>query len=150
MKLTDILAKAGSKKARKRVGRGIGSGLGKTAGRGTKGAKSRSGFKRKRAYEGGQMALVRRLPKRGFTNALFRVRYDVVNLDDLEKWFQAGETVDLRTLVDRGLIKSDHGRLKVLGAGELSKMLTVIAEGVSASARQKIEAAGGQVQLAGK
>ncbi len=150
MKLTEVLEKAGKHKARKRVGRGQGSGNGKTCGRGHKGAKSRSGYKRRVAHEGGQMSLVRRLPKRGFTNAPFRVRYDVVNLWNLDKWFEEGDTVDLATLVSRGLIKSRHDRLKVLGTGELSKKLTVVAEGISESARKKIEAAGGTVQDAPK
>ena len=125
MKLTEVLEKAGKHKARKRVGRGQGSGNGKTCGRGHKGAKSRSGYKRRVAHEGGQMSLVRRLPKRGFTNAPFRVRYDVVNLWNLDKWFEEGDTVDLATLVSRGLIKSRHDRLKVLGTGELSKKESV-------------------------
>ena len=93
------------------------------------------------------MSLVRRLPKRGFTNAPFRVRYDVVNLRHLEKWFESGDTVDLKSIVDRGLIKARHGRLKILATGELSKSLTVVTEGISETARQKIEAAGGQVQV---
>ena len=147
MKLKEVLQKAGKHKSRKRVGRGQGSGNGKTCGRGHKGAKSRSGFKRRVAFEGGQMSLVRRLPKRGFTNAPFKIRYDVVNLLYLEKWFESGDTVDLTTIVDRGLIKSRHGRLKILGTGDLSKSLTVVTEGISETARQKIEAAGGLVQV---
>ncbi len=150
MKLDEILEKAGKHRYRKRVGRGPGSGHGKTSGRGHKGAKSRSGWKRRAAYEGGQMSLVRRLPKRGFTNAAFRLRYDVVKLWHLDRWFEAGDTVDLATLVERGYVKSRHDRLKILGTGELSKKLTVVAEGVSESARQKIEAAGGQVRVVRK
>ncbi len=146
MKLTEILAKAGKKKSRKRVGRGQGSGHGKTAGRGQNGAKSRSGWRQRLAYEGGQMPLMRRLPKRGFSNAPFRVRYDVVNIRFLEKWFEAGDTVDLETLSKRGCLKPRHGRLKILATGELSKKLTVVADGISAAARRKIEEAGGEVK----
>jgi len=149
MKLTEILEKAGKHKRRHRVGRGPGSGSGKTSGRGHKGAKARSGYKRRVGYEGGQMSIIRRLPKRGFSNEPFRVRFDVVNLWNLAKWFEAGDTIDLETLVARGLIAPRHGRLKVLGSGELSKKLTVVADGISAAAREKIEAAGGQVEITG-
>lgn len=147
MKLTEVLGKAGKHKARKRVGRGQGSGQGCTSGRGNKGAHSRSGWKRRLSHEGGQMALMRRLPKRGFSNAAFRNRFDVVNLRFLEKWFEDGSQVDLATLESRGLVCSRHGRLKILGTGELSKKLTVVADAISESARGKIEAAGGQVKL---
>ena len=146
LKLSDVLGRAGKKKARKRVGRGQGSGNGKTAGRGQNGAKSRSGWKQRLAYEGGQMPLMRRLPKRGFTNAPFKRRFDVVNLRFLEKCFESGDTVDLAVLEERGVLKSRHGRLKILGTGELSKKLTVVADGISEGARQKIEAAGGEIR----
>jgi large subunit ribosomal protein L15 len=150
MKLTEILSKAGKKTSRKRVGRGQGSGTGKTSGRGHKGAGQRSGFKKNRpAFEGGQMPLVRRLPKRGFTNAPFRRRFDVVNVKLLEKWFEAGDSVDLAVLQSRGLIKPRHGRLKILGAGELSKKLTVVADAISDTARRKIEEAGGSAESSG-
>ena len=150
MKLTDILAKAGKKTARKRGGRGQGSGNGKTSGRGHNGAGQRSGFKKNRpAFEGGQMPLVRRTPKRGFTNAPFRRQFDVANVKLLEKWFEAGDSVSLDVLKSRGLIKPRHGRLKVLGAGELSKNLTIVADAISETARQKIEEAGGSVESTG-
>ncbi len=147
MKLTEILEKAGRRPARKRRGRGQGSGNGKTAGRGHKGAHSRSGWSRREAYEGGQMSLVRRTPKRGFSNALFRRRYDIVNLSVLDQAFEAGDEVRLEALAERGLIKARHGRLKVLGTGELTKSLKVFAHRLSASAQQKISAAGGSVEL---
>lgn len=147
MDLSEILAKAGRHRRRKRRGRGQGSGLGKTSGRGHKGAKARSGWKRRDDYEGGQMPLVRRIPKRGFTNAPFRKRYDVVNVSALEDGFEAGATVSLETLVEKGVLKPRHGRLKVLATGELKKGLTVVADAVSASARAKIEAAGGKVEV---
>ena len=149
MKLTEILSKAGKKTLRKRVGRGQGSG-GKTSGRGHKGAGQRSGFKKNRpAFEGGQMPLVRRMPKRGFTNAPFRRRFDVVNDKSLEKWFEAGDSVARGVLQSRGLITPRHGRLKILGAGELSKNLAVVADAISETARRKIEEAGGSAESSG-
>ena len=150
MKLTEILSKAGKKTSRKRVGRGQGSGTGKTSGRGHKGAGQRSGFKKNRpAFEGGQMPLVRRVPKRGVTNAPFRRRFDGVNGKLLEKWFEAGDSVNLAVLQSRGLIKPRHGRLKILGAGELSKNLAVVADAISDTARRKIEEAGGSAESSG-
>ena len=149
MNITDVLARAAGRPDRKRCGRGRGSGLGKTSGRGQKGAKSRSGWKRRYGYEGGQMPLVRRVPKRGFLNALFRVRYDVINVADLELHFEAGSVVRLSDIAERGLMKPRHGRLKVLGGGELTKSLTVVADAVSAAARGKVEAKGGKIELVG-
>lgn len=138
MKLHDLSSAAGSKKARKRVGRGPGSGLGKTAGRGEKGQKSRSGYSQRAGFEGGQMPLVRRVPKRGFTN-IFRTEYAVVNLADLSD-FEGDVTPDV--LAARGMMR--RGRpLKVLGDGDVDRALTVKAHAFSASARSKIEAAGG-------
>jgi large subunit ribosomal protein L15 len=148
MQVAEILERAGKKPTRKRVGRGPGSGLGKTSGRGHKGAKSRSGWKRRYSYEGGQLPLIRRLPKRGFSNARFRVLYDVVNLSTLDEVFDSGSRVDLAALVARGVLKPRHGRLKVLGSGELSKKLTIAADRISESARQKVEKAGGSVETA--
>ena len=145
MDRSDVLKAAGKHRRRNRVGRGPGSGNGKTSGRGHKGAHSRSGWTRRYYFEGGQMPLVRRVGKRGFSNEPFRTRYDVVNLSVLEELFQAGDTVDLDVLVRRGVLKSRHGRLKVLGTGELSKQLTVRAAKVSESARKKVEQAGGTV-----
>jgi len=149
MDLTELCRKARKRRPRKRRGRGQGSGIGGTSGRGNKGAKARSGWKARYAYEGGQMPLIRRMPKIGFTNAVFRKRYDVINLDALEANFDAGSTVELATLEERHILNARNKRLKVLGSGDLQKSLTVVAHAVSASARRKIEAAGGKVQLLG-
>jgi large subunit ribosomal protein L15 len=144
--LNNLKAPAGSTHKKKRVGRGPGSGLGKTAGRGSKGQKSRSGFSRMRGFEGGQMPLHRRLPKRGFTNIFKRV-WAEVNLSDLEKAFEAGATVTPETLVERGLVRKSRAKsIVVLGQGELQKSLHVSAHRFSATARQKIEAAGGKAE----
>ena len=144
MKLSDIADNAGSRKKRMRVGRGIGSGKGKQAGRGGKGQTARSGVRIK-GFEGGQMPLHRRLPKRGFTN-IFKKEHAVVNVSDLER-FDNGVTVDEGALRKAGLVKGQtpHG-IKVLGDGKLSKKLTVQAAKFSASARKQIEAAGGTCQ----
>lgn len=138
MKLHELSPAKGSNKKRKRVGRGPGSGLGKTAGRGSKGQKSRSGYSRRLGFEGGQMPLIRRVPKRGFTN-IFRTSYSVVNLSDLEGW--EGE-VTPETLLAAGLVRRGMP-VKVLGDGECSAALTVKAHKFSKSARSKIEEAGG-------
>lgn len=135
----------GSKQERRRVGRGIGSGLGKTAGRGHKGQKARSGGGVRRGFEGGQMPLVRRIPKRGFTNEL-RKEMAVVNVKDLNR-FEEGEVVTPERLKEVGLVKKINHGVKVLGDGELTKRLTVKAHRFSEAARQKIEAAGGQVEV---
>ena len=138
MKLHDLGPRKGSRFTRKRVGRGPGSGTGKTAGRGHKGQRSRSGFSQRFGFEGGQMPLVRRVPKRGFTN-IFRVEYSTVNVSTLESL--DGE-VSPESLLERGMVR--RGRpVKILGDGEISKALTVRAHKFSRSARQKIEAAGG-------
>ena len=140
MKLHDLAPAQGSKKARKRVGRGPGSGLGKTAGRGHKGQKSRSGYTRRDGFEGGQMPLVRRVPKRGFTN-IFRTEYAVINVEQLAA-LSGQDEVTPESLGAAGLVH--RGKLlKVLGDGEISQALTVKAHAFSKSARQKIEAAGG-------
>jgi large subunit ribosomal protein L15 len=144
MELNDLKPKKGSRHAKKRVGRGPGSGHGKTSSRGEKGQKSRSGYSGKRGFEGGQMPLHRRLPKRGFTN-IFKKDYAVVNLSDLER-FDNGATVDETAFRQAGLVKGQHDGIKVLGDGELSKKLTVSATKFSASARKQIEAAGGTCQ----
>lgn len=149
MIVSEVLAKVKKRPTRKRCGRGRGSGLGKTSGRGHKGAGARSGFKNKYSYGGGQVPIFRRMPKRGFTNSRFRIRYDIVNLDLLNSHFQAGETVSLEVLVGRGLLREEHGRLKVLGDGELTKKLNLVAHRVSGSARQKIESLGGTIQSVG-
>ncbi len=146
--LSDLRPNPGSTKNRKRVGRGPGSGLGKTSGRGEKGQKSRSGFARKPGFEGGQMPLFRRLPRRGFNN-IFRVEYAVLNLQQLEL-FRAGATVGPEDFVAKGFIgKNETGTVKVLGKGKLSKALTVKAHRFSASAKEAIEKAGGKVELIG-
>lgn len=146
MSLNNLKPAAGSKFARKRVGRGPGSGNGKTAGRGNKGAQSRSGYSYKRGFEGGQMPLHRRVPKRGFNNADFRTEYEVVNLDQLEARFDAGATVTPEALRAAGLIGGREPRVKVLARGEVSKALTVQAHKFSGKAAEKIAAAGGTAE----
>jgi len=144
MTLSNLKPPAGSKREHKRVGRGQGSGNGKTAGRGHKGAQSRSGYSFKRGFEGGQMPLHRRVPKRGFHNP-FRVEYAVVNLDTLGERFEAGTTVTPELLRERGVVRSD-GKIKVLGRGELAVALTVRAHKFSGKAAEKIAAAGGAAE----
>jgi large subunit ribosomal protein L15 len=144
MELNNLKPKKGARHAKKRVGRGPGSGHGKTSGRGEKGQKSRSGFSRKLGFEGGQMPLHRRIPKRGFTN-IFKKEYAVINLADLER-FDNGATVDEAALRAAGLVKGQNDGVKVLGNGKLSKKLTVSATKFSETARKSIEAAGGTVQ----
>jgi large subunit ribosomal protein L15 len=144
MDLSHLRPPDGATAERKRVGRGPGSGSGKTASRGEKGAKSRSGFKRKRGFEGGQMPLHRRLPKRGFHNP-FRTEYAVVNLDQLSARFDAGATVTIEALRERGLVPASMP-VKVLGRGDLDKALTVRVDKCSASAAEKIQKAGGAVE----
>ena len=142
MRLHDLAPAKGSKKARKRVGRGPGSGYGKTAGRGHKGQKSRSGYTRRPGFEGGQMPLVRRVPKRGFTN-IFRTEYVVINVDRLAELAADGASeVTPETLSEAGLVRR-RKLVKILGDGELDHALTVKAHAFSKPARQKIEAAGG-------
>jgi large subunit ribosomal protein L15 len=145
MKLHDLQPAEGARKDRKRVGRGISAGGGKTAGRGTKGQKSRSGGSIPAYFEGGQLPLVRRLPHlRGFTN-IWRVEYTPVNLERLNN-FAAGSEVSPETLVEAGIIKSVREPVKILGAGEILHPLTIKAHKFSASAREKILAAGGSVE----
>jgi large subunit ribosomal protein L15 len=144
--LNNIKAPEGATHRKKRVGRGPGSGLGKTSGRGEKGQKSRSGYSGMRGFEGGQMPLHRRLPKRGFTN-IFRKEWAEVNVADLERLFEAGATITPEALVAKGLVrKSKADAVVVLGQGELKKNLTVKTHRVSAGAKAKIEAAGGSVE----
>lgn len=142
MKLHEMSPAAGSKKDRKRVGRGPGSGLGKTAGRGHKGQKSRSGYSRRLGFEGGQMPLVRRVPKRGFTSP-FRTEYAVINVGDLGAREDLEERVDPETLRAKGMVRRNKKPVKVLGKGEIDRPLTVAAHKFSRAAREKIEAAGG-------
>jgi|TARA_B110001454_G_scaffold85303_1_gene81968 large subunit ribosomal protein L15 len=140
MKLDSLTPVPGSTKNRKRVGRGHGSGLGRSSGRGDKGAQQRSGFKRRPWFEGGQMALARRLPKRGFTN-LFRKEFQIVNLDAIENL--GLDTIDAQILADNGLVRSPLKPIKILGDGELKSKLTISASAFSNSAIEKIEKAGG-------
>jgi len=144
--LTDVKKSAKAHRSRKRVGRGMGSGKGKTCGRGHKGAKSRAGYSRKMTYEGGQMPLFRRLPKRGFSNVRWAVPVTVVNVEVLNR-FRKGTDVGPDELRAEGVIKGKLVRLKVLGRGELQKALTVRAHAFSASAAEKIEKAGGKAEV---
>lgn len=144
MNLSDLNELSPRYKARKRVGRGQASGLGKTSGRGQKGAGSRSGHRHRRGFEGGQMSLIRRLPKRGFNN-VFRTEYDIINLEALNG-LDEGDTVNLELLEKRGFIKSRHGRLKILAKGKLERKLVVEAAKFSAEARRQIEELGGQAK----
>ena len=146
MKLHELSPAEGSKKAVKRIGRGAGSGQGKTAGKGHKGAKARSGYSRQAGFEGGQMPLQRRVPKRGFNN-IFRTEYAVVDLSSLEERFEAGATVDAESLKACGLIKKELDGIKVLARGEVTKALNIKVNAVSEAAKAKIEAAGGTVEV---
>ena len=146
MSLNNLRPPKGAKHAKRRVGRGPGSGHGKTASRGHKGAKSRSGHRFKRGFEGGQMPLHRRVPKRGFHNP-FRVEYAVVNLDTLAEVFEAGSSVTPELLRERGLVRKAKSKIKVLGRGDISKKLTVQAHKFSGKAAEKIAAAGGSTEV---
>jgi large subunit ribosomal protein L15 len=146
MELHDLHPAPGATRKRKRVGRGPGSGNGKTAGRGHKGQKSRSGYSRRYGFEGGQMPLVRRIPKRGFHNR-FRVEFQVVNLRDLERLFADGETASPETMAEKGLVRIGKQPIKVLGDGELAKKLEVHAHKFSGAAKAGIEKAGGSCQV---
>ena len=145
MKLNELKPAPGSNRKRKRVGRGDGSGHGKTSGRGHKGQGSRSGGNIAPGFEGGQMPLQRRLPKRGFTNP-FKVENAVVNLEQLDV-FAAGSEVTPQGLAERGLVRGKDRRVKILGDGAIAKALTVKAHGFSAKAKEKIESAGGKAEL---
>ncbi len=145
MSLSNLKPAEGSKKNKKRIGRGHGTGQGTQAGRGHKGAQSRSGYKQKRGFEGGQMPLHRRMPKRGFHNP-FRVEYAVVNLDTLAERFEAGTVVTPELLVERGLVSGTSQPVKVLARGEIAKALTVRAHKFSGKAAEKIAAAGGAAE----
>ena len=145
MQLNELRPAEGSRKKRKRVGRGEGSGRGKTAGRGTKGQNARSGGGVSVGFEGGQMPLQRRIPKRGFTN-IFGKEYEIINVKDLRN-FASGETIDGEKLREAGLVKNSVG-LKLLGVGEISHPLTIRVDKVSRTAREKIEAVGGTIEVA--
>ncbi len=148
MQLHDVRLVAIPRKHRMRIGRGIGSGKGKTAGRGTKGQQSRSGYSAKRGHEGGQNPLWRRLPKRGFSNAMFKVDYSATNLGTLNQ-FAAGSVVDLAALKAGGLISKGAKLLKVLARGSLDRALTVRAHAFSVKAAEAIVAAGGTAEKVG-
>ena len=145
MKLHDLKPAEGATQAQKRLGRGTGSGLGKTSGKGHKGAKARSGGGKRPGFEGGQMPLTMRLPKRGFTNK-FRVEYATVNVDRLNI-FEDGTVVTPVELIQAGILKNVQDGVKILGNGEITKKLTVQANKFSETAKQKIEAAGGKVEV---
>jgi large subunit ribosomal protein L15 len=148
MDLSNLKPAAGSKHSKKRVGRGHGTGQGTQAGRGHKGAQSRSGYHFKRGFEGGQMPLHRRVPKRGFHNP-FRTEYSVVNLDTLAERFDAGTVVTPELLRERGVIHGGSLKIKVLGRGDFAKQLTVRAHKFSGKAAEKIAAAGGAAETIG-
>jgi large subunit ribosomal protein L15 len=145
MKLSELSPAEGSRKARKRLGRGVGSGSGKTAGRGTKGQKSRSGGGVRPGFEGGQMPIHRRLPKSGFTN-IFKKNFAVINVRDLAK-FESGSVVDEMAVYKSGLVKGKSDGIKLLGVGEIDFPLTIKLSKVSQSATDKITAAGGKVEV---
>ena len=146
MKLHELSPAAGSTKERKRIGRGAGSGQGKTAGKGHKGQQARAGRGMRPGFEGGQMPLQRRVPKRGFNN-IFRTEMAIVNIAALEANYDAGAVVTIDSLIEKGLVKKVLDGVKVLGYGEITKALTVQANAISESAKQKIEAAGGKIEV---
>ena len=145
MKLLSLKPNKGATQSKKRIGRGNGSGLGRTAGRGEKGYHSRSGSKNRSWFEGGQMPLHRRLPKRGFSNSLFRKTYQVVNLQTINEL--GLETVDAQILYEKGLVRSALQPIKILGGGNIDSSVKVIASCFSKSAKEKIEQAGGSVEV---
>ena len=146
MKLHELSPVAGSKKDVKRIGRGHGSGWGKTSGKGHKGQKARSGGSIRPGFEGGQMPLQRRVPKRGFNN-IFRKKIVALNLKQLETKFDNGAVVDVEALRNAGLVKNSFDGVKILGNGELTKSLTVKVDGFSAAAKEAIEKAGGKAEV---
>ena len=146
MKLHELMQNAGAKQTRKRVGRGMGSGLGKTSGKGEKGQKARSGVSIPATFEGGQLPLYRRLPKRGFSNAQFKIKYATINVSDLNN-FEDGTVVTPELLKETGLLKNQLDGVKVLGNGTLEKKVTVKAHRFSSAAVTKIESAGGTAEV---
>ena len=147
MRLHTLSPNPGSKKRRKRLGQGESSGKGKTSGKGHKGQKARSGGSLRLGFEGGQMPIIRRLPKRGFNNKAFKTIFGIVNLDDLEKKFAEGASVTEAALRESGVIRGRIAGVKVLGRGELSKKLSLEVDFITASAREKIEKAGGSISI---
>lgn len=146
MKLNELQRNIGATHAKKRVGRGPGSGLGKTSGKGQKGQKARSGVSIKAVFEGGQLPLYRRIPRKGFNNAKFRTVYGTINVEDLNK-FEDGTTVTPALLKDTGLLKKQYDGVKVLGNGKLEKKLTIQANKFSTSALEKIKEAGSKAEV---
>jgi len=146
MKLHELSPAAGSKKEVKRIGRGAGSGQGKTAGKGHKGQKARAGRGMRPGFEGGQMPLQRRVPKRGFVN-IFGKEFSIVNVSALDQSFEDGAVVDIDALIEKGLVKKVLDGVKILGNGEISKKLTVQVNAYSEAAKQKIEAVGGKAEV---
>lgn len=146
MKLHELSPAAGSKKEVKRIGRGAGSGQGKTAGKGHKGQKARAGRGMRPGFEGGQMPLQRRVPKRGFVD-IFGKEFSIVNVSALDQSFEDGAVVDIDALIEKGLVKKVLDGVKILGNGEISKKLTVQVNAYSEAAKQKIEAAGGKAEV---
>ena len=146
MKLHDLSPAAGSVKARKRIGRGPASGQGKTAGKGHKGQLARAGRGMRAGFEGGQMPLQRRIPKRGFNN-IFGTEMAIVNLATLEKYYDDGATVTVDSLIEKGILKKTLDGVKILGRGDITKKLTVQVNAFSESAKEKIEAAGGKAEV---
>jgi large subunit ribosomal protein L15 len=147
MKLNELSPPEGARKNRKRLGRGVGSGSGKTAGKGSKGQNARAGGGVRPGFEGGQMPLQRRLPKRGFTN-IFKKKFAEINIRDLRR-FESGSLVDESALVRSGLVSGKRDGIKLLGKGEITHPLSIKVDGVSKNARAKIEAAGGNIEVIG-
>ena len=150
MRLHDLKPNPGAKHRRKRLGCGESSGHGKTSGKGHKGQKARSGGSLRPGFEGGQMPLHRRLPKRGFNNAAFKTVYGIINLDDLEKRFDDGAAINEKLLRGAGLVRGSLEGIKVLGRGAVKKSFHLEVDSISASAREKIEKAGGTITLIGR
>lgn len=147
MKLHELERNRAAKHERRRVGRGMGSGLGKTSGRGEKGQKARSGVSIKATFEGGQLPLYRRLPKRGFSNSDFKIRYATINVSDLNEKFKDGDVVTPELLKEIGLLKSQLDGVKILGDGEIEKKLTVKAHKFSKTAIEKLEKSGSTIEV---
>ncbi len=147
MKLHELERNRSAKHERRRVGRGMGSGLGKTSGRGEKGQKARSGVSIKATFEGGQLPLYRRLPKRGFSNSDFKIRYATINVSDLNEKFKDGDVVTPELLKEIGLLKNQLDGVKILGDGEIEKKLTVKAHKFSKTAIEKLEKSGSTIEV---
>ncbi|MEO6846480.1 MAG: 50S ribosomal protein L15 [Chthoniobacterales bacterium] len=147
LRLHNLKPAPGAKKRRKRVGRGESSGKGKTSGKGHKGQKARSGGSIRIGFEGGQMPLYRRLPKRGFNNAQFKTIFGIVNLETLEAKFNVGDVINEQSLRERGILKGSFDGIKILGRGEITKKFSFEVDQISASAKDKVEKAGGKITL---